>query len=62
MTAKPWAGTGRPSPKLRLPPLTACKDTKTCKKRALKAQVTGLQKENAIGSDLESMTAARDAF
>jgi FtsZ-binding cell division protein ZapB len=45
-------------------PLTACKDTKTLQENEqLKAQVAGLQKENGqLGSDLESMTAARDAL
>jgi len=45
-------------------PLTACKDTKTLQENEqLKAQVAELQKENGqLGSELETMTAARDAL
>jgi len=43
---------------------TACKDTKTLQENEhLNAQVAELQKENGqVGSDLETMTAARDAL
>jgi outer membrane murein-binding lipoprotein Lpp len=45
-------------------PLTGCKDTKTQQENEqLKAQVAELQKENGqMGSNLETMTAARDAL
>jgi FtsZ-binding cell division protein ZapB len=45
-------------------PLTACKDTITLQENGqLKAQVAELQKEKGqLGSDLETMTAARDAL
>jgi hypothetical protein len=44
--------------------LTACKDTKTLQENGqLKDQVAELQKEKSqMGSDLETMTAARDAL
>jgi len=45
-------------------PLTGCKDTKTQQENEqLRAQVAELQKENGqMGSNLETMTAARDAL
>src|ERR1700688_1738809 len=44
--------------------LTACKDTKTLQENEqLKAQVAELQMEKGqLGSDLETMTASRDAL